>query len=112
MGNDIGGLWSDTDELADGLLAAAKTAGEKYWRMPLEDSYFDAMKSTHADMKNTGSRAGSSITAALFLKKFVKDTPWARLDVAAPVWSDKGSAYIPAGATGFGVRTLVNWVMS
>ncbi|NJN60453.1 MAG: leucyl aminopeptidase [Coleofasciculaceae cyanobacterium RL_1_1] len=112
LGNDIAGLWSDTDELADGLLAAAKTAGEKYWRMPLEDSYFDAMKSTHADMKNTGSRAGGSITAALFLKKFVKDTPWAHLDIAAPVWSDKGSAYTPAGATGFGVRTLVNWVMS
>ncbi len=112
LGNDIAGLWSDTDALADELLAAAKTAGEKYWRMPLEDSYFDAMKSTHADMKNTGSRAGSSITAALFLKKFVKDTPWAHLDIAAPVWSDKGSAYIPAGATGFGVRTLVNWVMS
>jgi leucyl aminopeptidase len=112
LGNDIAGLWSDTDELADGLLAAAKPAGEKYWRMPLEDSYFDAMKSTHADMKNTGSRAGGSITAALFLKKFVKDTPWAHLDIAAPVWSDKGSAYIPSGATGFGVRTLVNWVMS
>jgi leucyl aminopeptidase len=80
--------------------------------MPLEESYFDTMKSTHADMKNTGSRAGGSITAALFLKKFVKDTPWAHLDIAAPVWSDKGSAYIPAGATGFGVRTLVNWVMS
>lgn len=112
LGNDIGGLWSDTDALADELLVAAKTAGEKYWRMPLEESYFSVMKSTHADMKNTGSRAGSSITAALFLKKFVKDTPWAHLDIAAPVWSDKGSAYIPAGATGFGVRTLVNWVMS
>ena len=112
LGNDIAGLWSDTDELAKALLAAGKTAGEKYWRMPLEESYFDTMKSTHADMKNTGSRAGGSITAALFLKKFVKDTPWAHLDIAAPVWSDKGSAYIPAGATGFGVRTLVNWVMS
>lgn len=112
LGNDIAGLWSDSDELADSLLAAAKTAGEKYWRMPLEESYFEAMKSTHADMKNTGSRAGGAITAALFLKKFVKHTPWAHLDIAAPVWSDKGSAYTPAGATGFGVRTLVNWVLS
>ena len=80
--------------------------------MPMEESYFSAMKSSHADMKNTGSRAGGSITAALFLKKFVKDTPWAHLDIAAPVWSDKGGPYTPSGATGFAVRTLVNWVMS
>ena len=64
-------------------------------------------------MKNTGPRAGGSITASLFLKQFVKDTPaWAHLDVAGPVWTDKENGYHPSGATGFGVRTLVNWVLS
>jgi leucyl aminopeptidase len=63
-------------------------------------------------MKNTGPRAGGSITAALFLKQFVKDTPWAHLDIAGPVWTDKENGYNGSGATGFGVRTLVNWVLS
>jgi len=112
LGNDIAGLWSDSDELAAALLTASQAAGEKLWRMPLEDAYFDCMKSSHADMKNTGSRAGGAITAALFLKQFVKATTWAHLDIAAPVWADKGSGYTPSGATGFAVRSLVNWVLS
>jgi leucyl aminopeptidase len=63
-------------------------------------------------MKNTGPRAGGAITAALFLKQFVKDTPWAHLDVAGPVWSEKENGYNNPGGTGYGVRTLVNWVLS
>ena len=80
--------------------------------MPLEEPYFEVMKSVHADMKNTGSRAGGSITAALFLKQFVDKTPWAHLDIAAPVWTDKDNGYNSTGATGFPVRTLVSWVLS
>jgi leucyl aminopeptidase len=91
---------------------AADQAGEKIWRMPLEEKYFEGLKSPIADMKNTGPRPGGSITAALFLKQFVKETPWAHLDVAGPVWSDKGNGYNPSGATGYGVRTLVNWVLA
>ena len=61
----------------------------------------------------TGPRPGGSITAALFLKEFVtKDTAWAHIDIAGPVWSDKGKGVNPAGATGYGVRTLVNWVLA
>jgi leucyl aminopeptidase len=71
----------------------------------------EGIKSSIADFKNTGPRPGGSITAALFLKEFVKDTPWAHLDVAGPVWSDKEDGYNPSGATGYGVRTLVNWVL-
>ncbi|MGL5511392.1 MAG: leucyl aminopeptidase, partial [Microcoleaceae cyanobacterium] len=112
LGNDIAGLWSPSDDLAKEILQASKTAGEKMWRMPLEEKYFDGLKATHADMKNTGPRPGGSITAALFLKQFVKDTSWAHLDVAGPVWVDKSSGYHNAGATGYGVRTLVNWVLS
>ncbi|HEY9604189.1 MAG TPA: leucyl aminopeptidase, partial [Allocoleopsis sp.] len=76
------------------------------------DKYFEGLKSPIADMKNTGPRPGGSITAALFLKQFVKETPWAHLDIAGPVWADKEDGYNNAGATGFPVRTLVNWVLN
>jgi leucyl aminopeptidase len=80
--------------------------------MPLEDKYFDGIKSPIADLKNTGPRGGGSITAALFLKQFIKDTSWAHLDVAGPVWADKEHGVNNAGATGYPVRTLVNWAIS
>jgi leucyl aminopeptidase len=112
LGDDISGLWSTDEALAGELKAAAELAGEKFWQMPLEDKYFEGMKSHIADMKNTGPRAGGSITAALFLKQFIKETPWAHLDVAGPVWSEKESGINSAGATGFPVRTLVNWICS
>jgi leucyl aminopeptidase len=111
LGDRIGGLWSPQQDLADAILAAAEDAGEKFWQMPLEDKYFDGIKSPIADMKNTGPRGGGSITAALFLKQFIKDTPWAHLDVAGPVWADKEHGTDNAGATGYPVRTLVNWAI-
>jgi leucyl aminopeptidase len=112
LGEDIAGLFTPDDTVASQLQTAADNAGEKIWRMPMEDKYFDGLKSGIADMKNTGPRYGGSITAALFLKQFVKDTPWAHLDIAGPVWADKEHGYNGAGATGFGVRTLVSWVLS
>jgi leucyl aminopeptidase len=63
-------------------------------------------------MKNTGPRAGGSITAALFLEKFIDKTPWAHLDIAGPVWADKQNGVHNAGATGYPVRTLVQWVLN
>jgi leucyl aminopeptidase len=112
LGDDIAGLWTGNDELANQLAAAAEKAGEKFWRMPMEEKYFEGLKSVVADMKNTGPRAGGAITAALFLKQFVKETPWAHLDIAGTVWTDKENGYHNPGGTGFPVRTLVNWVMS
>lgn len=112
LGNDIAGIWSTDDTLAKELKTAADSAGEKFWQLPMEEKYFEGLKSKIADMKNTGPRAGGSITAALFLKEFIKETPWAHLDVAGPVWSDKPSGVNNAGATGFPVKTLVNWVLS
>jgi leucyl aminopeptidase len=112
LGNDIAGVWSPDDTLASAILSASEQAGEKMWRMPLEDKYFEGMKSMIADMKNAGPRPGGSITAALFLKQFVKETPWAHLDVAGPVWTEKESGYNNPGATGYAVRSLVNWVLS
>lgn len=112
LGNDIAGLWSPQEELAAEIKAAAEQAGEKFWQLPLESAYFEGLKSSISDMKNTGPRAGGSITAALFLQKFVEKTPWAHLDVAGPVWTEKDSGYNSVGGTGFAVRTLVNWVLN
>ena len=112
LGNDIAGLWSPKDELAAEIKQAATQAGEKFWQLPLEDAYFEGLKSSISDMKNTGPRAGGSITAALFLQKFIESTPWAHLDVAGPVWTEKESGYNGVGGTGFAVRTLVNWILN
>jgi leucyl aminopeptidase len=113
LGEEIAGLWSCSDGLAEALMQAGSNGGEDLWRMPLRSSYRAGLKSQVADMKNTGPRPGGSITAALFLQDFVtKDLPWAHLDIAGTVWSDKGRGLDPAGATGYGVRTLVNWVLA
>ena len=113
LGEEIACLWSPSDGLAEALQRAGEQAGENLWRMPLRASYREGLKSGLADMKNTGPRPGGSITAALFLQDFVSpEVSWAHLDIAGTVWSDKGRGLDPAGATGFGVRTLVNWVRS
>ena len=106
LGTGIAGLWSPQDELAAALVSAGDAAGEKLWRMPLEDAYWDQMKSDLADCKNTGMGKGGAITAALFLKEWIeKDVSWAHCDIAGPVWDDK------LGATGFGAATLTHWVL-
>ncbi|KKZ15094.1 MAG: aminopeptidase A [Candidatus Synechococcus spongiarum 142] len=111
LGDELAGLWSPDDDLAADLLKAAQCSGEGLWRMPMPASYLERMKSPFADLKNTGPRAGGAITAALFLKEFVNQgVAWAHMDIAGTVWSDKGHGDNPAGATGYGVRTLVEWV--
>jgi leucyl aminopeptidase len=112
LGDDIAGLFTPDDALAGQLQKASEISGEKLWRLPMEEKYFEGLKSGIADMKNTGPRPGGSITAALFLKQFVKETSWAHLDIAGPVWTEKENGYNGSGATGFGVRTLVNWVLA
>ncbi len=112
LGEDIAGFWSNDDDLAEQLRQAATNAGEKLWQMPLEEKYFEGMKSPIADMKNAGPRAGGAITAALFLKQFVEKTPWAHIDIAGAAWTDKEKDYTGAGGTGYGVRTLVSWLLS
>ena len=111
LGDDIAGLWGTDETLIAQIKTASDNAGEKFWEMPMEEKYFEGLKSPIADMKNTGPRAGGSITAALFLKQFVEKTPWVHLDVSGPVWADKESGVNNSGATGFPVRTLVNWVL-
>jgi leucyl aminopeptidase len=107
LGNDYAGLFSNNDELSENLLAASKTEGEPLWRLPLPPQYDKNIDSMIADMKNTGGRPGGSITAAMFIQRFVNGLPWAHLDIASTAWK-KPSAIptIPDGATGFGVRLL------
>jgi leucyl aminopeptidase len=107
LGKDIGGLFSNNDQLADKLLAASKASGDALWRMPMPPQYESHIDSGIADMKNVGPRHGGSITAALFIQRFVKDTPWAHLDIAPTAWKPNSTVpTIPSGATGFGVRLL------
>ncbi|PKA50841.1 Leucine aminopeptidase 2, chloroplastic [Apostasia shenzhenica] len=107
LGPSIAGFFTPSDELAKEIIAASEVAGEKLWRMPLEDSYWESMKSSVADMLNTGGRPGGAITAALFLKQFVDEkVQWMHIDMAGPVWNEKKRT-----STGFGVSTLVEWVL-
>ncbi|NBB17067.1 leucyl aminopeptidase [Caulobacter sp. SLTY] len=107
LGNDVSGLFSNNDELSENLLAASKATGEQLWRMPLPPAYEKQIDSMIADVKNTGGRAGGSITAGLFLQRFVNNTPWAHLDIAGTAWKKPSTVpTIPDGATGFGVRLL------
>ncbi len=107
LGKDLAGLFSNDDTLADHLMAASNASGEPLWRMPLPPQYDRNIDSAVADMKNTGGRPGGSITAALFIQRFVKDTPWAHLDIAPTAWKPNSTdPTIPSGATGFGVRLL------
>jgi leucyl aminopeptidase len=107
LGKDLAGLFSNNDELADRLLSASRSSGEALWRMPLPAQYEKGIDSAVADMKNVGGRPGGSITAALFIQRFVKEIPWAHLDIASTAWKPNSTvATIPSGATGFGVRLL------
>jgi leucyl aminopeptidase len=108
LGNDYAGMFTPDDPLASQLLEASRGEGENLWRMPLHDGYSKQIDSLIADVKNTGGRPGGSITAALFLKRFVKDgTPWAHLDIAPVAWRKTSTAPTqPEGATGYGVRLL------
>ncbi len=107
LGNDYAGLFSNNDELSENLLSASKAEAEPLWRMPLPAQYDKNIDSMIADMKNTGGRPGGSITAALFIQRFVNGVPWAHLDIASTAWKKPSTVpTIPDGATGFGVRLL------
>jgi leucyl aminopeptidase len=106
LGTVHAGLFCNNDTLSERLTDAGKATGELLWRMPLGDAYDKLINTDAADMKNIGGRYGGAITAAQFLKRFVKDTPWAHLDIAGVTWSDKDAPTTPKGATAFGVRLL------
>jgi leucyl aminopeptidase len=111
LGPTMAGVFTDDDALAADILTIGKRCGEDFWRLPLNDELQGQLKSPIADSKNTGTRMGGAITAALFLKMFVDDrVNWAHIDLAGPASSEKETDYLAKGGTGFGVRTLVGLI--
>jgi leucyl aminopeptidase len=111
LGNEYGGMFANDDTLAAQLTAAGQASGDKLWRMPLGANYDKLIDSPIADIKNIGPREAGSITAAQFLGRFIRNgTPWAHLDIAGMVWSNKPGHTWDKGATGYGVRLLDQFV--
>ncbi len=108
LGHIRSGLFSADDALAAELLAAGEAALDPAWRMPLDEEYDEALKSSYADMANVGSRAGGAVTAAMFLKRYTAKYPWAHLDIAGTAWKSGASK----GATGRPVPLLTHFVLS
>ena len=107
LGTDYAGVFSNNDELAARIGEASKSVSENTWRMPLPTQYEKQIDSKIADIRNIGGRPAGSITAALFLQRFVNDVPWAHIDIAPVAWTNEQRIpSVPEGATGFGVRTL------
>ncbi len=105
------GVLSNNTDLFESLFESGEKTWERIWRLPHDDDYAELIKSPDADIKNSGGRWGSPVTGGIFLKQFVKDeVPWAHLDIAGVADSDKASAYSVPGATGFGVRLLLDWL--
>ena len=107
LGEDVAGAFSNNQAWCDQVLAAAKTAGEDLWQLPMFDSYNELLKSDIADCKNIGGRWGGAITAAKFLEKFVAGKPWVHLDIAGPAFASASKGHREGGASGCFVRTLV-----
>ncbi|MBN2386265.1 MAG: leucyl aminopeptidase [Anaerolineales bacterium] len=113
LGSVRAGLMSNDDDLAAALLAAGERAHERLWRLPLDEAYFELIKGTEADLKNSGGRKASAIIGGLFLKQFVSDgIPWAHVDIAGVMNSEKEGPYSPKGASGFGVRLFIEYLSS
>ncbi len=111
LGERYAGLFSNDDSLAKKILEASSETGELSWRLPMDEEFDKLLNCQIADMKNiTGTRGAGSITAAQFLKRFVKNTPWAHLDIAGVTWSKKDSNFSRPGGTGFGVKLLDEFV--
>jgi leucyl aminopeptidase len=103
------GVMGNDQPFIDEFLAASKRAGEKMWQMPMDDEYRDLIKSTVADVANSGGRFAGMITAGKFLQEFVGDTPWVHVDIASAAWNDEEKPYLPKGPSGVGVRSLVEF---
>ncbi|RWP32124.1 leucyl aminopeptidase [Mesorhizobium sp.] len=106
LGQHYAGLFSNNDELANRLTSAGQATQERVWRMPLGTEYDKLIDSKNADMKNIGGRYGGAIIAAQFLQRFVRDTPWAHLDIAGTAMGAPSSEINQSWASGFGVRLL------
>jgi leucyl aminopeptidase len=104
------GIFASDDQMYERFANALKQAGEKMWRLPLDDEYKELIKSNIADMANAGARYGGAIFAAMFLKEFAEDTPWIHLDIAGTAWMEDQKPWIAKGPSGIALRSLVEFV--
>ena len=111
LGTHASGIMGNDEDLIHRIIETGNKNGEKFWQMPMFKEYFDSLKSEIADMKNTGSRYGGASAAGVFLQEFVKDVKWAHLDIAGTAFLEHGQAEFGKGATGAGVRTLLNYII-
>ena len=110
LGYANAGVFANDDAMYDRLHKANEKAGEKMWRLPLDDEYKEQIRSTIADIMNTGGRWGGAINAAMFLQEFAEDTPWIHLDIAGTAWMEEQKPWIAKGPSGIALRSLVQLV--
>lgn len=114
LGTNVAGMVTNNEKLAGKISEASKRTTEEVWELPLNQDYMDMIKSDVADMKNIGiGRAAGTITAAAFLRNAIENTPWAHIDIAGVAWTQtatKEKSYNPKGATGFGVRLILDYL--
>ena len=109
LGYANAGIFANDDEIYDRFKNALDKAGEKMWRLPLDDEYKEQIKSNIADIMNTGGRWGGAVTAAKFLQEFAEETPWIHLDIAGTAWMEDNKPWIAKGPSGIAVRSLVEF---
>jgi leucyl aminopeptidase len=107
LGDYVIGLFGNDETLLKRVEEASSETGEKVWRLPLWEEYFDYLKSDVADFRNVGTRSAGAIIGGIFLSRFVKKTPWVHLDIAGPAYIEKERPYLPKGGTGIGIRLVV-----
>lgn len=112
LGELYAGILGTDQKLIEQIIASGEYCGEKFWQLPMAEEYDDDVKSSVADIKNVGGGYAGTITAALFLKRFVGNVKWAHIDIAGPSFSSKDLPYCQKGCTGFMVRTMVKYLMS
>ncbi len=115
LGNNIAGVMGNNEGLQGKIMEASRNTWEKLWPLPLDDDFREQIKSDVADIKNTGGRPGGAETAGAFLSNFVGEVPWVHLDIAGTAWRGQKTSkkdYLGPGATGFGTRLLVEFVMA
>jgi leucyl aminopeptidase len=109
LGHVNAGVFANDDPMYNSFSQALEKAGEKFWRLPLDEEYKESIRSNIADIVNSGGRWGGAVTAAMFLKEFAEDTPWLHLDIAGTAWTEEAKAWIAKGPSGIGVRSLVEF---
>ncbi|MFA7659151.1 MAG: leucyl aminopeptidase [Candidatus Gastranaerophilaceae bacterium] len=111
LGSQAAGIMGNNQDLIDKIIKSGEAQGERYWQLPMFEEYKEGLESDIADMKNTGSRGGGASSAAIFLQEFVTNSDWVHLDIAGVAFLEKPQKELIKGATGVGVRTLLNYIL-